>query len=623
MLIGAISLGGCAAESPDPTPSISQYRDRMLVDQQKSADEKTARPDRQAAAGTGEFQLVKQDVVKPADSQPGLAPKQALLTQPASAPSSQPTPLEILSEIPDPRFADLVFSFRLDRIKKTAREQRVVNNYTNTVARATDYLSRLKHDKRVELSLAEAVQRALSNNYSIRARAYDPAISQTRLVEAEAAFDGVFFLDFSSQRFDQPERGPTPQGTGQSSALSYSGGFRQLLPTGMTAQTRIIQGRNWQRFPQKQTDIFNPSYNTTFEVAFNQPLLRGFGVDYNRAPIEISRAGLKISEQQFLQEVRDRLFDVEQAYWNLARTRRQVMIQSESVAQNQITFENMVQRLILDASQVEVNNARSRWKQSEVSFQIAVKLVRDAEDILKNLLNDPQILLSEDIEIIPIDTPLASPVAIDQFAEVRTSLDERNEIIQAKLTLEQARLQTLRAKNETLPRLDLGFTYQAEGNRPNADDSFDQMSTSNYLNYAVTVQFEVPIGQRAARAAWLRSRSQEAQAVVRLKQVIDGVVQEVNNAVRDMNVGWENIPTQLDSVLAADRNLRALQERSDRIDPSYLETELSAVEQLNNTRTNLLRLVTDYNVSIVQLEKAKGTLLRYNNVVPVDERAKR
>lgn len=621
-ILGAAQLCGCASSSPDPGPSIAEYRDRMTVTEQRQREDDQS-DDRRTAARTRTEAILVQDVIRPVPAQADRGEKKALLTQATSQPASQPTPLEILGEIPDPRFAQQVFDYRLDRITKNARENRVVNTYSKVVAKALEYLGGMKHEKQMELTLAESIQRALTNNYSIRAQAYEPAISQTQLVEAEAVFDAVFFLDFTRSEFDQPERGPTPTGTGQRDSTSYSGGFRKLLPTGMTAQTRILQTRNWQRFPQKQTDIFNSSYDTVFEASLSQPLLRGFGLDYNRAGIEIARANMKVTEEQFLQEVRDRLFDVEQAYWNLARARRQVMIQCESVAQNSITHENMVQRLILDASQVEVNNARSRWRQSEVNLAITIKLVRDAEDVLKNLLNDPEILLSEDIEIIPTDTPLAASVVVDQFAEVRTSLDERNEINAAKAVLEQSRVQTLRSKNETLPRLDVSFTYQAEGLRPNADSSFDQMSTSNYQNYAVSVQFEVPIGQRGARAAWQRARFQESQAVVRLQQVTDLVVQEVNNAVRELKVGWVNIPTQLDAVVSADRNLRALQERSDRVDPSYLETELSAVEQLNNTRSNLLRLVTDYNVAIVSLERAKGTLLRYNNVVAVDARSKR
>ena len=43
------------------------------------------------------------------------------------------------------------------------------------------------------------------------------------------------------------------------------------------------------------------------------------------------------------------------------------------------------------------------------------------------------------------------------------------------------------------------------------------------------------------------------------------------------------------------------------------------LEQVANTRRTLLQVITDYNVAIVQLEKAKGTLLEYNNVVVTDE----
>ncbi len=84
-------------------------------------------------------------------------------------------------------------------------------------------------------------------------------------------------------------------------------------------------------------------------------------------------------------------------------------------------------------------------------------------------------------------------------------------------------------------------------------------------------------------------------------------------------VGYTNVAPQWKAAQAAERNLRALQARAQRIDPTYLETELNTIEQLANARTILLQVVTDYNLALVQLEKAKGTLLEYNNVVVTDE----
>jgi outer membrane protein TolC len=137
------------------------------------------------------------------------------------------------------------------------------------------------------------------------------------------------------------------------------------------------------------------------------------------------------------------------------------------------------------------------------------------------------------------------------------------------------------------------------------------------------VNFTYPIGERRARAQYKRARLQESQAVVALNQASDAVVLEVNNSIRTLMVRYEQIPPALEAVRASWQNLRALQARTQRIDPSYLQTELSAVGQLANTRSTLLQVLTDYSVGIVQLERAKGTLLDYNNVAVTDAQPKK
>ena len=63
---------------------------------------------------------------------------------------------------------------------------------------------------------------------------------------------------------------------------------------------------------------------------------------------------------------------------------------------------------------------------------------------------------------------------------------------------------------------------------------------------------------------------------------------KVNAAVRVLLVRYSQIPPQYEAVQSSDRNLRALQARTPTIDPNFLETELSAVEQLANNRARLL-----------------------------------
>lgn len=607
----------CRTEKVAVDEPIRAYRDRMSVQHQQGV----ATNDGEGTERGGEREGRGHTLIQLAGSRSEETKRASLITEPEV--DEVPAPTDVLEEIPDPRDAEQVLEKRLKRVieenPRTEREKRedrdpfVVTQYRRVVEKTREYLLEFYRPRQVELSLPECIHRALEHNYVVRAEAYTPAISRTRLVEAEAAFDATFFLDFS---YDNLDRATASELAGnQTDFRSYRGGIRQLLPTGMRAETSLGQSRT---FTDLVFATLNPAYDTMFTASFTQPLLRGFGLDYNRAGINLARVDMQVSQETFLQQVRDTLLSVEQAYWQLVRARRTVMVLAETVGQNWATFKTMEAREY-EAIPAQLNNSKSRWQSQRVQYIEAIKLVRDAEDQLKNLMNDPDFKLLDEVEIIPTEIPLVAPIALDHFAEVRAALEERSEIRQARLGIEQARIQTQRAKNETLPQLDLSFRYEVQGIGANADASFDQTTTNRFRSYAVAVSLSYPFGNRAARAALRRGRMEESKAVVHLQIWLDRVVTEVNAAVRQLMVRYKQILPQLGAVRSADDNLRALQARTEAISPTYLETELNTIEQLANTRNGLVQVITDYNVAIVQLEKAKGTLLEYNNVVVSDE----
>jgi len=589
-------LLGCETQTAGRAidPSISAYRDRML-------EERAARPEPTRA--------------RPVNWQPDLPEKEALIARPAT--TTQPAPADVLAEIPDLVDAPQVFQARLQALKDAPRpDPRVIANYEKVLTHALSYLQMADRPQKVRLSLAECIQRALQHSYEIRYEAYNPAISRTHLVEAEAAFDAEFFLDNTAwMKQDQATASTFIPATGDT--RSIRGGFRKLLPTGMQVSTSLGQQRQKNDLPPEYQTL-NPVYSSSFIVAFTQPLLRGFGLDYNRSQINIRRAALDIAQETFMQKVRDALLDVERAYWALARARRQAAILAETVAQNRVTYLGIQDRLGHDATEVELKNAESRWRQREVEYLDALKAVRDAEDILENLINDPELKLSDEIEIVPTETPLVGALAIDQLAAARTALEKRNEIRQARRAIEQARIATAAAKNQTLPKLDLSFQYEVQGIGVSADSSFDNLTTNRFISYTVSAVFSYPLGNRGPQAAYRRARLQESQAVVGLHRAIDAIVQEVNGAVRTLMLRYEQIPPQLETVQAAERTLRAMQARTQEISPTYLDSELGAVERLSAARSTLLQVISDYNAAVAALEKAKGTLLDYNNVVVTD-----
>lgn len=610
-----VLAAGCQELTAEPALPLAAYRERMLVEHQEQSEVQQASCVSSARPREPTIRLASEQTA-PADP----PERQSLLVYPAI--TTQPAPDELLAEIPDPSEAEEIFEQRLKALESEATEPRVVESYRRVVEKAREYLQRLRTPVQVRLTLAECIQRALDNSYAIRIESFNPAISRTQLVEAEAAFDSVFFLDWNYTGRDDPTTSLINPPM-QTDNRRLAGGIRKLLPSGTRVETALRFARDDIDFPTRQTQLLDPAYDSRFIAQFTQPLLRGFGLDYNRAQVHIRRADQKIAEERFLQQVRDTLLEVETSYWRLAQARRDVMIQAESVGQYYVTHINILNRREHDATPVEIENSLARWKSREVQFDAAVRAVRDAEDALKNLLNDPDLKLSQEFEIIPQDRPFVAPLAVDQFAEVRTAVDERSEIRAARLAIEQARIATAAAKNETLPQLDASFSYEVRGLGGSLDNSFDRLTTSRFQSYTVGVSFSYPIGNRAAEARWRGAELREHQAVVALHRVTDGIVGEVNNAVRALVLAYQSVPTQFDSVRSSDRSLRAFQARTPQINPPFLDSELNLVESLNNSRSTLLRLVTDYNIAIVALERAKGTLLAYNTVYVSDARSAR
>lgn len=611
LLAAGLSLAGLApADPPRVERSIQAYRDRMVA--QRAAPREAAPADEPRL---GTFSL--EPLAEPAEPANGQPARAAVLVRPTTM--STVTAEEVLREIPDPSDAAAVYARRLERLTQqqvSQDDQRVVRAYERIVEQATRYVAKLARPRQVRLSLTECVQRAIAHNYAVRIQSYNPAISETQIVEAEARFDVEFFFDWNWANLDRATASSLTPGYNDTRRLE--GGFRQLLPTGAQAQIAMNHTRTKNSFPEEFQEI-NPVYNTSFVGQIRQPLLRGFGLEVNRAEIELRKVDYRVSLHEFEARVRQTILDTETAYWQLVQARRTVAILSESTAQNLFTYENMVERLEHDATQVEVANAESQYQSALVRLLESIKLVKDAEDQLKNRINDPELKLSEDMEIVPIETPFTEAMMLDQFAEVRTALDERAEIRQARERIEGARINTMVAKNQILPQLDLTFQYESEGIGSSADNSGDSLVHNRFISYTLGASFSYSFGERRGRAQWTRSRLQESQAIVALNQITDAVVEEVNTAVRTLLVRYEQLPPALLAVTAAERNLRSNQARTQRIDPNYLQTELSAVEQLSNARQTLLRVVTDYNVGVLQLENAKGTLLDHNNIVVVDD----
>lgn len=494
------------------------------------------------------------------------------------------------------------------------RLQKELDSLTNQADRrfAENLLVRLhsiKLEKQVHLALEDALHRALINNHAVRIQSYAPAIGAAGIVEAEAVFDAVFFMNSSRTIRDVPTA--TQLAGSKVDAFSMAGGIRKLLPTGMQVSAQWDINRT---STDNQFQTINPVYESAFTTQFTQPLLRNAGLDFNRARIEIARNDRRIGEQQFRRELRQTLFNVEQAYWQLVAGRREVTIRARLLSEFEKIYDYLWQRRDFDTYQIQLSQTLAELETSKATFIRIVNNVRDSEDRLIALMNDPELNLAAEIEIIPEDFPTSSLLHYDPIAEVQAALDNRSEIAEARMRVEISRIQVGAARNQALPRLDLNFTYTVDGLGTNADDAFDQVTQSDFMEYLTTLNFEVPIGNRAARAAERRARLVHAQAIAAMKAQIEAVILEVNLAVRGIQTAYQLIEPTLASANANEDQVASVIARAERKDFSALNQELGARNALAASRSALIDALVRYTLAIAELERSKDTLLHYNNV---------
>lgn len=482
-------------------------------------------------------------------------------------------------------------------------------SFASYVSRVLQRLDSIRRPNQLHLTLEESIRRALASNYAIEVERYNPAIEATRIVEAEAAFDAVFFSNLQKNHVDQSSASQL-QAT-QFDTFLLSSGVRKLLPSGMSVSGGYDTSRTQTTL---QFQGINPEYNGNFVLELRQPFLRGFGIDYNRSLIRITRNNREISGYEFEVRVRDLVRQVEELYWRLVQARREVVISSRLLADFEQIYEYLDARKDFDVIPVQLNATRANLEQSRAEFLRSVADVFDAEDRLAAAMDSEDTNLADDTELIPDNLPQLTRIVVDRLAEAQAALEHRPELKQSELQIANARLNLDRAKNSELPRFDVAYRQTINGLGRNFDQAFDIATQNDFVSHFVGIEFEMPIGNRGPRAATRRAALQHASAQALLKQRTEEVILDVNLAVRKLTTNYDQIAAAFEAAEAREREVESIVARAERKDINTLNSELNARQGLAAARRALIGLMVEYNIAIVDLERAKGTLLTYNNI---------
>ena len=488
----------------------------------------------------------------------------------------------------------------------------------------------------VRLSLQEVIQRAALNNKEARVAGYEPSIEETRQVEAEARFDPAFFLNgnYEVNRLLSPGQSgiqPSPFEPREFRTLSGQTGIRQLLPTGAQAEwsyrlQSIQSNSEFQFFPPGSSDAisFQNYYLSELLLRVTQPLLRDFGTEVNRARITISRNTRRASLLEFRRTLEEQLFTVEQTYWQLVQAENEVRIQEDLLDRSIDTFRIIESRFVngLDVSRVQVSQASSFVEAQRAVLLQAHRRVGDLSDQLKRLMNDDTFPVAGPVTILPGDTPIIEQIHFDLSDSIDTAMDNRPELGQQLARIRSAEITEVVGRNNLLPQLNFTGSVSFQGVGLNVGQALKDQRQWEDISSSLGLEFEIPIGNRAARAILRRVQLQRLQAITQYKNLIDQVQQEVKTSLREVDYTWDVIVQRRQARFAAADSLLAIQQRADAgeaLTPTFVQLQLDAQERVARAQAEEAAAISDYNVAISRLERSKGTLLRYNNVVMEEE----
>lgn len=459
----------------------------------------------------------------------------------------------------------------------------------------------------INLTLEDAIVRALSGSPEISVVSFDPSIAREDITKAVSAFDITTFGRLNYEKGDNPTDSIF-QG-GQSTSRLWETGIKQKGITGAEWSLAYALTRNWDDLTTRR---LSTRYEPMLSFQIKQPLLRDAWQELNLAGINISKLNYSIVLSAFRQKTEEVSTEVISLYWALLQARRDLEIQQQLLDKTRETLRKVEDRKNIDATAVQIKQAEASVKiRQGILFQVEKRVV-DVQDALVRLLSDHQLNLLNDFEIVPATTPNMEATEFKQSEVLRLALINNPLIQQARIGVEVAQINVDVAKRQKMPRLDLVASMRIQGLSSTQGEAQDRLNEADYTSYAVGITFEFPLGNRQRESEFRRRKFERSKAISILQNVSDKIATQAKERVRLAETAYRELQVQKDAAEAARIHLQALEDTEtirEKLTPEFLMVKLQAQESLASTQRAVIKSIVDYNIALTRVAQTTSTVL--------------
>jgi outer membrane protein len=468
------------------------------------------------------------------------------------------------------------------------------------------------------LSMDDAVQLALEQNLSLQVQRLQPQLQDLSIAQAKTGWTPTFTTTLTTASSTSAATSAF-SGADTLVADSFDAAFgaTQLLPWGGNYSV------SWDNAREKSNSVYaspNPSLSANLSASYTQPLLRNFKIDSTRQSLLISKKNREMTDVQLRQTVLGTVRNVKRAYWDVVYAIANLKVQQQSLDVARESLKNNRSRVSIGTmAPIDIIEAEAEVARNEEAVIVAEAAITRAEDSLRQLVFDPKNADFWKVRFEPTDQPVFDVQAVDVEAAVRTALDKRTDLVNARKNLEADDINIRYYKNQTLPSVNLKASYGLTGQGGTAWDygldykvsdviaersyasTLRQMIGNDYHDWAFVVSVGYPLGKSSAEMYLARARLGRKQAELDLRNTEMGVATQVREAARTLNTNEKRVEATRKSRELAEKKLDAQQKKFQAGMTSNFEV-IQAQRDLASARNSELSAIIDYVRSKVDFE---------------------
>ncbi len=509
------------------------------------------------------------------------------------------------------------------------------------------------------LTLEQAIEMALKNNNDIDASRNDVKIAEYNLRGAKGIYDPVL----GAESYYESRTTPTASTIG--GATNGAVNVKQFYGNAGVVGFSPYKGGNYSAdFTSSRTNTsnlnatLNPQYPSELTFRYNQPLFRNFGMDANRRSIEIAKKNLSLTDSQFRQKAIEVVTLVEQNYWDLAYSLRNLQVQIDAVRQARTQLESN-QRLVDKGvlAPIDIVAATAQITTLEQNVYTAQESVTRSENTLKTLLTEDR---ADDVwsrPLTPVSPITLEPPRISLEVAIIEAMKNRPEIEQFETNKEINAIDEKYFRNQVKPQIDLYGSYTMSGlagaatpprtTTPSAlttrvnqlsliagfpelpigtttstvpsnlvggyFNSLGNLIGQDFPTYRAGVTISLPFGNTIAKANLGRTLV-EGERIKNLSDQAENIIEaEVRNALQAIRSAESRLASALAARSAAEQ-LAESEVRQFKAGTTTFYLVLQRQTDLLTAKSRELQAQTDLNRAIAEFQRATGTTLTVNNI---------